>query len=52
MKSLPADESQGKPEPMRFLQAAIAGEGARETATIVMSRWFRWTVTPLKLSIQ
>ena len=25
---------------------------ARDTAAIVMSRWFRWTVMPLKLSIQ
>ena len=30
---------------------AIAGYGASDTATIVISRWFRWTVMPLKLSI-
>ena len=41
----------GNVQPIRFLYAAISGYGARETATIVMSRWFRWTVMPLKLSI-
>jgi hypothetical protein len=52
LKSLSADEYQGNFQPIRALYAASFGYGARDMAAIVMSRWFRWSVMPLKLSIQ
>ena len=50
LKSLPWDDTHGKRQPMRRLNAWISASGARETATSVTSRFARWTALPSKWS--
>src|SRR6266487_2416482 len=50
LKSLPADETHGKLQPMRRLYACSFSSGARETQTYVTSRAVRWGTAPSTVS--
>jgi hypothetical protein len=52
LKSERPEEYQGKVQPMRVLNASSVASGAREIATNVTSRCFKWSTMPLKLSAQ
>ena len=44
LKSLPPEDAQGKPHPIRRLYAWSLASGAREIAQNITSWWARWTV--------
>ena len=50
LKSLPKDETHGKRQPIRFLNASILARGARETIVSVTSRAARCASAPSRWS--